>query len=40
MKAELDKLSRETIPPEGMLPISVPGYGGRLGGTAQEIREA
>src|SRR6266487_1579741 len=25
MKAELDKLNRKTIPPQGMLPISVPG---------------
>ena len=25
MKAELDKLGRKTIPPQGMLPISVPG---------------
>src|SRR5207247_4501094 len=25
MKAELDKLNRETIPPTGMLPITVPG---------------
>src|SRR5947209_5309431 len=25
MKAELDKLHRKTIPPQGMLPISVPG---------------
>src|SRR5438270_12827318 len=25
MKAELDKLKRKTIPPQGMLPISVPG---------------
>src|SRR3982074_3353681 len=25
MKAELDKLNRKTIPPRGMLPISVPG---------------
>src|SRR5947207_2504514 len=25
MKAELDKLGRKTIPPRGMLPISVPG---------------
>src|ERR671935_2578270 len=25
MKAELDKLNRKTIPPTGMLPISVPG---------------
>src|SRR5438045_6037737 len=25
MKAELDKLDRKTIPPQGMLPISVPG---------------
>src|ERR1700716_722970 len=28
MKAELDKLSRKTIPPRGMLPISAPGTGG------------
>src|SRR5438045_6414591 len=25
MKAELDKLNRKTIPPQGMLPISIPG---------------
>src|SRR3977135_2357786 len=27
MKAELEKLNRKTIPPRGMLPISVPGPG-------------
>src|SRR5213082_3305117 len=27
MKAELDKLNRKTIPPQGMLPISMPGCG-------------
>ena len=39
MKAELAKLKRETIPPTGMLPISVPGCGRRLVRAAQKIRQ-
>src|SRR5207247_908508 len=39
MKAELDKLNRKTIPPQGMLPISVPGCVDALAMTMRSIGE-